>query len=880
MRNLAAALLTICSLSSWSSTLQAVIPQDRPASLAGGVRERSSQSPRDAYVLDYQLKDLGSTLWSPADAAAIFGDHYLHGTQRGITIVRPPQKMETAPIAQMETNGGVQDIVIYGHFAAVGAFYGIHVFDLSTIRNPVQTGRYNTYCDALCMHDSLIFSGNYQGISVFSVDSAGGLTLRSSWQTARVHDLEVCDSVLIASTDDGLMILRATISELPQLLCPTLVQYGADHVVVGGSMAYVGPLHQGVDAIDLSNPANPSVIQSIPTSIDIAGFGVCDSLMVVALNDRRIQVWDLNGSPPAVIGVVNTQWDLSDVKVFPRLAMAMSARGVWLVPLADPTKPHLTLRMGSPGFRGGVYARDTLAYEVDDYDGGLHIVNIRNQEKPEEIGYVDMPDRCVRACVKDGFCYVASYTAGLVVVDVSNPEKPEVVSGFPDLGGACDVTVEGDFAYMPMTRYLAVFDVSDPLSPKLAGYFNDSTECYGVVARDTIAYLSSGLDGLTILNIANPLQPVFVSRLDLPDEASELRIQGDYVYVGCPDVSGYGGTVCIVNVSNITNPWLVSQIEDVPAYCMSVNGRYACYGSPSDYWRFADISDPSNPFPITPIFDGGMCGAWPSDTAFAVALPLSLELMAVDNYNCDIGQGNHPPVILSSTSDSTRRGMRFTYMLEANDPDCDGRGLSYSFENLPSGFHVDSTTASGIVGCTATDFSFGAIVTDDVLADTEVVSVKVGEALMPRLIPPEDTALRSGQYFRYTLRSNVIVDSLRNYLWFEYPQWCQAHGDTIEGIAPGGWSNDLVSVLLVSRCQTVIQGFRLVSYMCGDADSSNEVSIADAVYLVQYIFNDGNPPAPWERGDADCDGVVLITDVVYLVNYIFNYGAAPCAACP
>jgi|GEM_PF-5559316 len=67
---------------------------------------------------------------------------------------------------------------------------------------------------------------------------------------------------------------------------------------------------------------------------------------------------------------------------------------------------------------------------------------------------------------------------------------------------------------------------------------------------------------------------------------------------------------------------------------------------------------------------------------------------------------------------------------------------------------------------------------------------------------------------------------------------------------------------------------------CGDADGSAQIDVADAVYLVSYIFSGGPAPNPLAAGDADCSLEVDVADAVYLVNYIFSGGAAPCAACP
>ncbi len=69
-------------------------------------------------------------------------------------------------------------------------------------------------------------------------------------------------------------------------------------------------------------------------------------------------------------------------------------------------------------------------------------------------------------------------------------------------------------------------------------------------------------------------------------------------------------------------------------------------------------------------------------------------------------------------------------------------------------------------------------------------------------------------------------------------------------------------------------------YICGDADASSQVTISDAVYLINYIFGGGPAPNPTLSGDANCDNVITISDAVYLVNYIFSGGAPPCATCP
>ncbi len=72
----------------------------------------------------------------------------------------------------------------------------------------------------------------------------------------------------------------------------------------------------------------------------------------------------------------------------------------------------------------------------------------------------------------------------------------------------------------------------------------------------------------------------------------------------------------------------------------------------------------------------------------------------------------------------------------------------------------------------------------------------------------------------------------------------------------------------------------LCDFLCGDANGDDGVNIGDAVYLINFIFNGGDPPISPRAGDPNCDGSTNIGDAVSLINFVFNGGAAPCSTCP
>jgi hypothetical protein len=94
---------------------------------------------------------------------------------------------------------------------------------------------------------------------------------------------------------------------------------------------------------------------------------------------------------------------------------------------------------------------------------------------------------------------------------------------------------------------------------------------------------------------------------------------------------------------------------------------------------------------------------------------------------------------------------------------------------------------------------------------------------------------------------------------------------------PAGSPLDLVvtayNKITYSAQITVTSG----GFLAGDANGDWIVDIADVVYLVNFLYRDGNPPDPMEAGDANCDGIVNVGDVVYLVNYLYKGGPPPCS---
>ncbi len=67
--------------------------------------------------------------------------------------------------------------------------------------------------------------------------------------------------------------------------------------------------------------------------------------------------------------------------------------------------------------------------------------------------------------------------------------------------------------------------------------------------------------------------------------------------------------------------------------------------------------------------------------------------------------------------------------------------------------------------------------------------------------------------------------------------------------------------------------------VCGDANGDSGTNVADAVFMINFIFKNGPEPGPICSMDANGDSSSNVGDAVYMINYVFNGGPPPQADC-
>jgi hypothetical protein len=68
---------------------------------------------------------------------------------------------------------------------------------------------------------------------------------------------------------------------------------------------------------------------------------------------------------------------------------------------------------------------------------------------------------------------------------------------------------------------------------------------------------------------------------------------------------------------------------------------------------------------------------------------------------------------------------------------------------------------------------------------------------------------------------------------------------------------------------------KYVQYLRGDVTGDWLIDLNDVVYLIKYLYANGDAPDLQDSGNTNCDELINLEDVVYLINYVLKAGPEP-----
>lgn len=258
-------------------------------------------------------------------------------------------------------------------------------------------------------------------------------------------------------------------------------------VVVLGDHAFVAGGQAGIHSIDISNPANPVLLQTLDTT----RYARWITAMSVSSHQG---IMDIVFVVEGIEGVATFNVTRPDsIYSFDQGATATDLFTIYIDMPEDPSEPFMVYAAESwKGIR--IFEQDLGTPGRLVYNGAFS--GTRGWARDVE--------------VQNGYAYVADDEMGLTVLDVRVPVLGSIrIAGWVDTpGNANGIAVEGDHAYIADGREgLNIIGISDPENPTPVARLPLDGFSVDIKVRDHIAFLAARDGGVHIVDVSNPAAP-------------------------------------------------------------------------------------------------------------------------------------------------------------------------------------------------------------------------------------------------------------------------------------------------------------------------------------------------------------------------------------
>lgn len=481
--------------------------------------------------------------------------------------------------------------------------------------------------------------------AAFTAESVADIPL-SGW----IHGLAEDQGVLVAADLAGLVTIDVTDPYAPEVLGSIdTAPLTFDVAVDDDAYAYVASDDAGLAVVDVFAPGSLTE----PVYIDTPGNAVAvalDDNLYAYVADRAggLAVIDVaDPLSPQYVTSVTTIADAWDVYVdWPYAYVAALGGGLYVVDIGDPENPSVVGQRVTAHAAESVVVMDNFAY-VAVGASGVASIDVSSPGSPGVPTYHPTGSDAERIIADGEFLYVLTDNGGVEFLDLAVPDDPRTfaVRGAPD--SANGIIVAGDFLYAGGFRRMEVFDAATPVGTLPAGTsIQLGTDPWDLAASDGHLFVAAGSDGVSVLDVADPLTPLLVANRPTDDSALGLEVAGGRTFVAegligltildgasvssltprssaettdsAVDVALAGeyafiadnqAGLTVIDVSDLDAPELVASRDTVgSASGIEVYGSHAFIADLNGGLAIIDVSDPLNPG--APVYEPASFAAW------------------------------------------------------------------------------------------------------------------------------------------------------------------------------------------------------------------------------------------------------------------------------
>jgi len=293
---------------------------------------------------------------------------------------------------------------------------------------------------------------------------ASGVTFHSRLFTGIPHDVVVDGTTAYVALDTGVHVYDVTDPGSPVRVGHLYLPSPALDLDLAGSILYVANGESGLQVVDVSIPAAPSLLGSLPTA----------GTRGVAVQGDYAYLAEASGAADGIFGLR-------------------------VVVVTDPASPAGLAFQPLPNGALAVAVQGATAYvgvgsEMSLPEFGLYVINVATPNTPVAVGWMPTSKPVLDVEVSGGLAYLGTgfpFSGALITADVSTPSAPFIRSDYALDDAVQSVSVAFDTVYAACRSLgLLSFDLSDPTVPAPADGLPTGRETWGVMARGDTAFLA------------------------------------------------------------------------------------------------------------------------------------------------------------------------------------------------------------------------------------------------------------------------------------------------------------------------------------------------------------------------------------------------------
>ncbi len=302
-------------------------------------------------------------------------------------------------------------------------------------------------------------------------------------------------------------------------------------IVVREDNAYIAGGYDGLSILDVSEHNDIHEAGSIDIVGCATGLAVLDDYVYIADGFDGLSMFDISDPEnPQEAGSLATLGSASDIDVQGDYAYGIVNRSMRVFNVSEPDNIVQVSSVRTYRSPTKVIVQQDYAY-VNGY--AFQVIDIRRPEHPGEI--TELYLQAAGFTINEDYAFVANWVGNcLYVVDIQDPPNPEVIHTFEIAGSDSikDIAVQGGYIYFSNTEMkcgLSILDISDP--ENLFEVNQPDTAHYPPLDRiqviDNLVYITSGSNGLRIVVVSNPENPVNVGFYNTPGYARDIAVLED-----------------------------------------------------------------------------------------------------------------------------------------------------------------------------------------------------------------------------------------------------------------------------------------------------------------------------------------------------------------